>query len=154
MAKQVKLGKGREFSFKAAGAQATKYAWDEWFTGDLLMLEQAVGTGVDEKGNITGVSDPKDFAVSIDAMIPKLKTAGRRRYKVIQVSRYDADGKRLVGCLIIKARPMDADERVAEEIRRAEDKEKLAAKKATSGNDNGDETDDDEVPAEETGYQG
>jgi hypothetical protein len=46
----------------------------------------------------------------------------RLRYKVVQISRLDADGHRLDNALIIKARDMTAVERVAEDLKRAEEK--------------------------------
>jgi hypothetical protein len=109
MAQKVKLKKGQEFHFvspKPGGAAQSIYPWDEWLSGDLLMLEQSQGER--------------------DA---KLHTAARRRYKVVQVSRVDADGKRLTNALIIRARDMDADERELEDIQRADDKGRAAARK-------------------------
>lgn len=107
MPKQVKLGKNKEFTFRSAGGgQASKYPWDAWFNGDLLMLEK--GT---------------DFDVEAKNMPGKIKSAARRRYKVVQISLRDADGNKLVDSLIIKSRDMMADERTAEDIRRAEAKE-------------------------------
>ncbi len=80
----------------------------------------------------------RDYEVQTDAMPAKLKTAGRRRYKVVQISRLDADGHKLQGALIIKARDMTAEERQAEGLLRAEEKtafaeKKAAAKAATNG---------------------
>ena len=62
----------------------------------------------------------KDFDVETNAMPAKIKTASRKRYKVTQVSRRDADGNKLDDALIIKARDMDDAERQAEDVRRAE----------------------------------
>ncbi len=117
MAKPVKLKQGREFAFRsAAGTGAvSKYPWDEWFSGDLLMLEKDV-TASD------GKIHKRDFGVDIDTMPPKIKTAARRRYKVVQISRLDADGNKLVESLIIRARDMTAEERQAEDLKRAEEK--------------------------------
>lgn len=123
MAKVVKLPKGKEINFSSSGGATGKYPWDEWFKvdedghGSLLMLEQDEG---DTK---------KDFDVEVDAMPAKIKTAARRRYKVVQISRRDADGKKLENALIIKARNMTADERAAEDILRAEEKEAARAKR-------------------------
>lgn len=130
MPKPVKLAKGKEFTFKATTARGgeTKYAWDEWFNGSLLLLERSVGTE-DDKGTVTTVTEKKDFEVRTDAMLPKIKTAARKRYKVCQVSRYDADGNRLTDSLIIRARDMTPEERQAEDILRAEEREAKAAKK-------------------------
>ena len=123
MAKPVKLKKGQEFTFASAGGGAaqSKYPWDEWFKGDILLLEQSVGTA-DEKGTITTVTEKRDFDVAVDSMPAKIKTAARRRYKVVQISRKDADGAKLDSGLIIKARDMTADEKVAEDTLRAEEK--------------------------------
>jgi hypothetical protein len=126
MARQIKLKRGEEFKFSTSGP-ATRYPWDEWFNGDLLLLEQSEGTK-DEKGTVTTVTTKKDYEVDTDAMPPKIKTAACRRYKVVQVSRRDADGNKLVNSLIIKARDMTDDERTAEDIKRAEEKAARAGK--------------------------
>ena len=129
MAKPVKMAKNREFTFAAtAKGQPSKYPWDEWLDGTLLLLERSTGTE-DAKGTITQVSDRKDYEVSTDAMVPKLKTAARKRYKVVQISRKDADGNRLVDSLIIRARDMNDSERADEDILRAEEKDALKARK-------------------------
>lgn len=131
VAKPVKLKQGSEFTFRAAKSGfGSKYPWDDWFSGDLLMIEQAVGSGVDDKGNVTGITDPKDFSVSVDAMVPKLKTAARRRYKHVDVSRFDVHGKRLEGALIIRARDMTPDERTEEDVKRAEEAEAAKERRA------------------------
>lgn len=131
MAKAIKLAKGKEFHFAAAGAgQPSKYPWDEWLDGTLLMLERSAGTE-DEKGTITEVTEKRDYEVNTDAMVPKIKTAARRRYKVVQVSKRDADGNRLADALIIKARDMSSDERVAEDMLRAEEKQAAEERKKT-----------------------
>lgn len=139
MAKAIKLAKGREFTFApTGGGQASKYPWDEWFSGTLLLIERSVGKEND-KGAIEDITEKKDFEVSVDAMVPKLKTAARRRYKVVQISRRDADGNRLVESLILRARDMTTEERQAEDILRAE--EKAARKeKAESNGDDADDT--------------
>lgn len=124
MARVVKLPKNKEFSFTSGSVG--KYPWDEWFKtndeghGELLMLEQDEG---DTK---------KDYDVDTDAMPAKIKTASRRRYKVVQISRRDADGKKLENAIIIKAREMNTDERAAEDILRAEEKEAAKAKREAS----------------------
>lgn len=128
MAKQVKLSKGKEFNFNVSKTGTTKYPWDEWFTGNLLMLEQSSGEA-DDKGTIVAIIEKRDYEVNTDAMPPKLKTAGRRRYKVVQVSRRDADGNKLVNALIIKARNMDTEEREAEDMLRAEEKAELVQRR-------------------------
>lgn len=132
MAQKIKLGKGKEFTFPktGGGAVASKYPWDEWFNGDLLLLERSEGTD-NEKGTIEAPTVKKDYEVSTDAMLPKIKTAARRRYKICQVSRYDADGNRLVNSIIIKARDMTDDEKQAEDILRAEEKAAAKANKDT-----------------------
>ncbi len=112
MAKPVKLKQGKEFTFRAAGGVASKYPWDEWFNGDLLMLERS---HMNEDGNGVKPNGKKDYDVETDAMGPKIK--------VVQISKLDADGNKLADALIIKARDMTADERQAEDIKRAEEKE-------------------------------
>ena len=137
VAKSVKVGKGKEFVFAptSGGGQALKYAWDEWFNPDpkafpngLVYLERSTGTE-NEKGAIVDVSEKRDFEVSVEAMPPKIKTAARKRYKVVQISRLDADGNKLEDALIIRARDMTAEERVEEDQLRAEEK---AAKVAST----------------------
>lgn len=129
MARQVKLPKGKEFTFSTGGGGvASKYPWDEWFNGNLLLLERSEGDE-DAKGAVVNITTKKDYDVATDAMPAKLKTAARRRYKVVQISRKDADGQRLTDALIIRARDMDTAERDAEDIQRAEEKEAFKAKK-------------------------
>jgi hypothetical protein len=124
MAKQVKLRKNQEadslFNGNGRGG-AAKYPWDEWFSGELLLLERSEGTEND-KGTIVTPTVVRDYGVPTDAMPPKIKTAARRRYKVCQVSRRDADNNRLVDALIIRARDMTAEERQEEDRLRAEEK--------------------------------
>lgn len=147
MAKQVKLKGGREFNFAQAtrqGAEA-KYPWDEWFNGTLLLLERHEGVE-NEKGTITeeAATEKKDFGVSVNAMVPKLNTAARRRYKVCDISRFDADGKRLKDALIIRARDMTQEERAEEDALRAEEKAKARARRAgASANGHGEPSDED-----------
>lgn len=129
MPKPIKLGKGKEFAFaRTKGAAQAKYAWDEWFNPDpkhfpngLVLLEQSEGKK-DEKGNVVEVKVKKDYEVSTDSMPGKIKFAGRKRYKVVEISRRDADGAKLVDSLIIRARDMTPDEKVAEDKLRAEEK--------------------------------
>lgn len=124
MATKVKLGKGKEFEFRPSrvGGFAAKYPWDEWFNGDLLLLERSEGPAND-KGTVEHPTTARDYGVPQNAMPPKIHTAARRRYKVVQISRVDADGVRLANHgLIIKARDMTPDERSAEDLLRAEEK--------------------------------
>lgn len=139
MAKAVKLRKGQEFVFaapKRGGGGEAKYPWDQWFDGTLIMLERSEGEDND-KGTIEAPTVKKDFEVSVNSMVPKLHTAARRRYKVVQISRTDVDGNRLKDALIIRARDMDADERVAEDLLRAEEKEKARDRRRTQTKSNG-----------------
>lgn len=144
MAQKLHLKKGKEFQFKerAVGGEL-KYPWDEWFDGSLYMLERSEGPEND-KGTIEVPTVARDFGVSVNAMVPKIHTAARRRYKVVQISRHDADGEKLNNALIIKARDMTDEERAEEDLLRAEEKEarkaKLAEKVAASrvGSGNGD----------------
>ncbi len=138
VAKSVKVGKSKEFTFAptSGGGQPLKYPWDEWFSpdpkafpGGLVYLERSVGTEND-KGTITDIEEKRDFEVPVDAMSPKIKTAARKRYKVCQISRLDADGNRLEDALIIKARDMTPEERTNEDLLRAEEK----ANKKTESN--------------------
>ena len=131
MAKVVKLPKGKEFVFAkvASKGAAPKYPWDEWFNGDLLLLEQSTGSK-NEKGTVVTISQKKDYEVDTDQMPPKIKTAARARYKVVEVSRRDHEGNRLQDAVIIRARDMTDEERTTEDILRVEEKAALAAKKA------------------------
>lgn len=130
MATKLKLGKGKEFHFeeRAVGG-VPKYPWDEWFDGNLYLIERSVGPE-NEKGTIVVPTEAKDFGVSVNAMVPKIHTAARRRFKVCQISRKDQDGNRLKDALIIKARDMSDEERAAEEQLRAEEKEAAKAKRS------------------------
>lgn len=131
MAKAVKLPKGKEFTFTKTAASG-KYPWDAWLNGDLLLLERST---FEADGKT--VAEKKDFEVDTDAMVAKLKTAAKRRYKVAQVSKKDAEGAKLENALIIKGRDMTAEEKVAEDLRRAEQK----AARAEEEGDEGDEPD-------------
>jgi hypothetical protein len=130
MATKVKMAKGKEFEFApATGGFATKYPWDQWLNGDLLLLERSEGPE-NSKGTIEQPTVTRDYGVPNNAMHPKLQTAARRRYKVVNISRRDADGARLKDSLIIRARDMTPDERATEDILRAEEK---AARANTDG---------------------
>lgn len=132
MAKPIKLRKGQEFHFappKKGGGGEAKYPWDTWLNGDLLLLERSEGVEND-KGTIESPTVKKDFEVSINAMLPKLKVAGRKKYKVVMVSKVDADGKPLNNSIIINARDMDAAERAEEDKQRLLDKAKVAERRA------------------------
>lgn len=123
MAKVVKLPKNKEFNFKqTSGGGSSKYPWSEWLNGDLLLLEQSEGDK-DEAGTVVTVKTKKDFEVSAEAMRGKTKTAARKLYKVADISFRDADGKKLVDSLIIRGRDMTAEERQAEDILRAEERD-------------------------------
>lgn len=129
MAKPVKMAKGREFEFKASktGGAPSKYDWDGWLNPDpakfpsgLVLLEQSEGDK-DDKGTVTTISKKKDYEVDTNQMLPKIKTAARKRYKVVQTSRYDADGAKLENCVIIRARDMNDAERAREDEKRAQE---------------------------------
>ena len=144
MAKQVKLGRNKEFEFPTTkGGGQSKYPWDEWFNGTLLLIERS---DVDADGNLVDGGEKRDYEVATDAMVPKLKTAARRRYKVVQISRKDADKNKLVNALIIQARNMDDAEHQAEDLQRAEEK---AARKVPK--DNPDPTDPNTILMAEVG---
>lgn len=139
MARQVKLPKGKEFEFKKStgGAFALKYPWDEWFNGDLLLIERS---DVDEDGEPVKGGQKRDYEVEQDAMPAKIKTAARRRYKVVQISKRDHEGKPLEHKgLIIRARDMDAAERQAEDQLRAEEKAARKEAKTAVSKNTGDE---------------
>ncbi len=146
VAKPIKLAKGKEFTFASpkGGGQVSKYPWDEWFApaldregkqihadgqSQLMLLERSEGVE-DDKGIITTPTTKRDFEVQVDNMPGKLKNAARRRYKVVQISRRDADGVKLENGLIIRARDMDAAERQAEDLLRAEEKADSLTRKA------------------------
>ena len=137
MAKQVKLAKGKEFTFKSGKGAEQKYPWSEWLNGDLLLLEQSEG-GKDEHGTVTTITKKKDFEVDPQAMRGKCKTAARKRYKVCQISFRDADGQKLEGSVIIRGRDMTQDERASEDMLRAEEKARQT--------DDDDDTDGDNAP--------
>lgn len=132
MAQKVHLKKGKTFQFKerAVGGEL-KYPWDDWFNGELYLIQRSDGPEND-KGTIEVPTVARDFGVSVNAMVPKLHTAARRRYKVVQISREDADGNRIKDPpgLIIQARDMTPEERVEEDQLRAEEKEARKAKLA------------------------
>ena len=91
-------------------ACATKYPWDEWFSGDLLLLEKSTD------------GEKKDFDADVDSMPQRIKKAARRRHKIVQISHLDPDSKKLADSLIIRARDMTAEElgRRRSEVRRGE----------------------------------
>lgn len=133
-----KEAKGFEFRFASgqnrSGAFAAKYPWDEWFDGELWLLERHDGPA-NNKGTIEQPTTVRDYGVPVDAMFPKTKTAARHRYKIVQLSKRGDDGQLLPnGGIYVKAREMTADERAEEDMLRAEEK---AAKKAANGTDAG-----------------
>ena len=73
MAKPIKLSKNREFTFAptAGRGQESKYPWDEWLNGSLLLLERS--TGVEgPKGTIEDITEKRDYEVPTGHMPPKL----------------------------------------------------------------------------------
>lgn len=131
---------------RRAGGGATKYPWDEWFAPE----HNKDGEQVHEDGSsplwelerdvtVDGKVQKRDFDVKVEAMPAKIKRAARCRYKIVQISRFDPDGNKLADSLIIKARDMTTEERVAEDLRRAQ--EKAARRKGdildTQGRTNG-----------------
>ncbi len=123
MPKVVKVPKGKEFTF-TSGVKVSKYPWDEWFNNTLLLLERTVR---DDDGKVT---EKRDYDTHEEAMAVKLKLAARRKYKAIQISKRDFDGNRLVDSLIIRTRDMTPEERLAEDTRRAEEKDAKSRAKA------------------------
>lgn len=131
MAKLVKVPKGKSiddlFPTKSAGAQS-KYPWGEWFDGQVWMLEESVKA---EDGTVT---EARDYDVGTSFMPPKIKQAARRAYKVVRISRKGTDGNKLENGLLLVARDMTPEERIAEDEKRAEEKaEKEAAKAESNG---------------------
>jgi hypothetical protein len=147
MAREFKLPKGAKLVKKVIG-QSAKYPWEEWFAvedgtgklgkdkqgnplhekgqGKLLIIERSSGKEND-KGTVVEVTEKRDYEVPRDAMPPKIKTAARRRYKVVDVYKRDHTNTTLPnGGLLIQARDMTAEEKVAEDILRAEEKAKRA----------------------------
>lgn len=146
MPKAVKLAKGKKLVASTGGAAITKYPWNEWFNPNLkdfpdgyVHLEQSAGEK-NEKGTVDKITEKKDYEVDTDAMPAKIKTAARARYKVVTIFRKDADNNKLVNSLIIQARDMTAEEKVAEDLLRAEEKAARKEKKAAEGDDDGDDT--------------
>ena len=143
MAREFKMPKGAKLA-KTAATGETKYPWDEWFSGKLLLIERSEGAEND-KGTIEVPTTVRDYGVPRDAMGPKIKTAARRRYKVVDVYRRDHNGAKLENeGLLIQARDMTDEERVTEDILRAEEKEKAKQKKEEK---NGTTATDDTAPA-------
>src|SRR5262249_55508688 len=117
MAKQVK-----EPEFRTV-AKSAQYPWSQWLNGDCLLLEVGTDFGAD---------------VTPRKMAALAKKAGRKVYKLVQVSTKDANGDKIDGGLIIKARDMSDSERAAEDQRRKDRKAiakaKRAARKAAAAN--------------------
>ncbi len=129
MAKLVKLPKGKEFQFRASkSGGASHYNWDQWFDGQTWLLEQSQGEK-NNLGTVVKVTEKRDFEGPIAWMPSKVKIAGRKRYKVVQVSRVDAEGEKITDGVIIKARDMTPDERVAEDALRAHERATWGSKK-------------------------
>lgn len=140
MAKAVKLGKGVASSDSGLevltipegtqlpisnGKTGTKYPWEKWFSGSALVIRKG-----------------RDYNVLTAHMFPKIKTAARKRYKICIVQSRDLlgllgeKGAKLDNALIIMARDMMADEVIAEDKKRTEEKvrrEELDAEKLAAG---------------------
>ncbi len=132
MAQKIKLRKGQDFIFKSGkrGGSESIYDWNTWLNGELIMLEQSTGEKGD-KGEIVGEpTEKKDYTVSTNEMIAKTKSAGKRRYKNVQVSRYDVEGKQLGNGFIMQASDMNNNERIQEDARRQDVKAKFKASRA------------------------
>lgn len=129
MAREFKLNKGVKFEFKRQAPTST-YPWADWFSGKLMLIERHSGTE-NAKGTIEeeGITTRRDYGVPALAMPPKIKTAARKRYKVVQTSFRGPDGKKLEnGGILLQSRDMTPAERMEEDRLRAEEK---AAQKAT-----------------------
>lgn len=99
-----------KFQFKTVTA-ASKYPWDDILNGDINLLTKG-----------------EDYEVETDAMGPKIKTAARRRYKTVKISRRDNDGNMLEDQIIVQATTMTPEQVEAEDAKRAEEKAKRAEK--------------------------
>lgn len=124
MAQAFKVDAGKELVGRvgSSGGFARKYDWDSWFAGDLLLIERSSG-GENDKGTITSIKTKRDYEVPNDGMPPKIKTAARHRYMVCDIYRTNPNtGARLKDSLLIQGRKMTAEERVAEDALRAEEK--------------------------------
>lgn len=102
----------KKFEFKSAKS-SSKYQWD-------AILD----------GNQNVICKGEDYELDTDSMPPKIKTAARRRYKTVKISTRDHNGNKLTEMLVVQAFDMDTDQRAAEDIKRAEEKEARAAAKA------------------------
>lgn len=104
----------KSFTFKPAPSKASKYKWDEILNGEA----QQIFRGKD-----------KDYEVETDAMAPKIKTAARRRFKTVKISRLDEKGNKLKDSLILQAFDMTAEERAEENARRKAKKDARRAER-------------------------
>lgn len=115
MPKVFKFSKGKSIenlrAHKGGGSGTSKYPWDQIFDG-----------------NANVITKGEDYNVETDAMPPKIKTAARRRYKMVEVFTKDPDGNKLEDQLIVIATDMTPEQRQAEDVKRAEEKAKRAAK--------------------------
>jgi hypothetical protein len=126
--KTVKMSKKQldaieSHNVRSGGGFTAKYPWEDFFNGELNLLERHDGPEND-KGTIEDdkATVRRDYGVPNDGMLPKIKTAARARYLVCAIYRKDADGKRLVNSMYVRARPMTAEERTAEDLLRAEER--------------------------------
>ena len=148
MAKKAKLGEqevsnggelaGLDINFQPAGS-TTKYPWDTWFNGTPVVISfgRDYGTTIGTQGK----------KVLTNHMFPQIKTAARHRYKIVSVLRASraADHikerltelgyKDLKDTLILQGRDMMADERAAEDAKRAEEKVRKAELAAAGAED-------------------
>lgn len=138
MAREFKMPKGAKLTKAAGGGGFTaKYSWDEWFSGKpaLVLIERSSGPEND-KGTVEdhAATTKRDYGVPVNAMPPKIHTAARRRYKVVDVFRRDHTGAKLEhNGLILQPRDMTPDERQAEDLLRAEEKAALRANHSSAG---------------------
>ena len=100
----------KKFEFKSRSV--SKYPWDDILNGTKNVICQG-----------------EDYDLPTENMPPKIKTAARRRYKTVKISNRSHTGERLDNMLIVQAFDMDADQRAAEDIKRAEEKAARAAAK-------------------------
>ncbi len=124
----------KKFEFKSA--RETSHNWPELFDGKIRELQG----GEEAKDGTT--PEGVDFTCKLGTFAQMTRNQARRHYKNIKVS-VDEEANTIT----LQATDMTAEQKTAEDARRAEAKAKRAAKKA-AGEDEGDETDSELEPGE------
>jgi len=126
----------------------TKYPWDEWFAKASnsvgIILRRSEGPENDKGSVLDGKETVKrHYNVPVDGMPPKIRTALRRRYLFGKIFRKDENGNKFPkgGLVVRDVRPMTDEEKLAENIRRAEEKEALKNSKKSVTTPSTDEQD-------------